>query len=68
MRYYYKTGKKGKCNCAISNWYHTDDYKTKKAIKDSHMNVKEIWTEKQLVEKYGEYVAKRIMGTAMTGW
>lgn len=65
MKYYFKTKSKGKCGCANTTWRVSDQFETKKAIKEHFLNVREVLTEKQLEDTYGE-TARRIKARAIT--
>ena len=38
MIYYVTTSSKGRCGCSYTSYYYTNEYKTKKAIKDRFKN------------------------------
>lgn len=65
MKYYFKIKRKGKCGCANTTWRVSEQFETKKAIKEHFLNVKEILTEKQLEDTYGE-ASRRIKAQAVT--
>lgn len=52
MKYYFLIKKKGKCYCSTYLWKVSESFETKKAVKSRFGNVKEIYTEEQLLEKY----------------
>ena len=51
MTLYYEASNRGKCGCRIRNYYVTDEYATKAALKRASIrNIKKIWTEEQAPE------------------
>lgn len=52
MKYYFRTSSAGKCGCSNSTWKVTENFDTKKALKNRFSNAKEIYTEEQLEAKY----------------
>ena len=57
MKFYFMTKATGKCGCATSAWKVTEDFQTKTALKKRMgimHNIKEVWTEEQLIDRYKE--------------
>ena len=53
MKYYFLIKKSGKCGCSSRLWKVTEEYDTKAALRKNNSNVREVWTEEQLEQKYG---------------